>query len=284
MAKRAVAPLTDTQIKNAKSKDKDYLLADGNGLYLNIKIIGTKVWTVRYTVESTPKKTTIGNYPSVTLQQAREKAKEYQAKAKRGINPTIERKELKHIELEIKEGQFHLVAYGWLKIMETKTGDRTHKKRVSAFERDIFPTFCSYDKDRKIRNSKHIKDITHKELLKCIKDKEQSAPETAHRLLADCSRLWLYAVSNGHADFNITANISKDALVKNSVKHIPKITDEKILGELLRAIDRYSGSKITRNALRFVSILPLRRERLAQLKWECYTAPKFSNNFFTKQF
>ena len=48
MANRKVIQLTDTAIKNAKPKDKDYLLPDGNGLYLNIKTIGTKVWTIRF--------------------------------------------------------------------------------------------------------------------------------------------------------------------------------------------------------------------------------------------
>jgi hypothetical protein len=32
MANKKVAPLTDTEIKNAKPKEKDYTLADGNGL------------------------------------------------------------------------------------------------------------------------------------------------------------------------------------------------------------------------------------------------------------
>ena len=36
MANKKVLPLTDTEIKNAKSKDKEYTLSDGNGLQLNI--------------------------------------------------------------------------------------------------------------------------------------------------------------------------------------------------------------------------------------------------------
>jgi hypothetical protein len=37
---RTVKPLTDTQIKNAKPKVKEYNLADGQGLYLRIKPSG----------------------------------------------------------------------------------------------------------------------------------------------------------------------------------------------------------------------------------------------------
>ena len=40
---RKVTPLTATQIKNAKPKDKAYTLPDGNGLQLLIKPDGKKL-------------------------------------------------------------------------------------------------------------------------------------------------------------------------------------------------------------------------------------------------
>ncbi|MCD6433118.1 MAG: hypothetical protein J7L21_03675 [Sulfurimonas sp.] len=41
---RIVSPLTATQIKNLKAKDKAYTKADGNGLQILIKVDGTKLW------------------------------------------------------------------------------------------------------------------------------------------------------------------------------------------------------------------------------------------------
>ena len=43
---KIVAPLNDAQVKNAKPREKDYLVSDGSGLYLNVKSIGSKVWTI----------------------------------------------------------------------------------------------------------------------------------------------------------------------------------------------------------------------------------------------
>jgi len=109
------------------------------------------------------------------------------------------------------------------------------------------PEFCEYDENRQIIRSKHIREITHSELLESIRKKEQTAVETAHRLLTDCNRLWLFAISENHADFNIISNISKkDSLQKHTKQHYPKITDESILRELLLAIDNYHGQAITR--------------------------------------
>ncbi len=46
---RKTLPLTDTQIKAAKLKDKDYSLFDGGGMYLLIKVNNSKIWRFKYT-------------------------------------------------------------------------------------------------------------------------------------------------------------------------------------------------------------------------------------------
>jgi integrase len=269
---RMVKPLTDKGIKQAKPADKDYKLFDGGGLFLLIKTNGGKLWRLKYSFEGKEKLLSLGTYPTTSLLEARAKRDEHKKEIAKGIDPSAERKENKtNIEVQkieneaLKNGQFHLVTYGWL---DTLTNDETTMtKRRRAFERDIFPYLCEYDKQHVIVSSKHIDAITHGELLRIINEKEKTAAETARRLFTDCNRLWLYAISHGHASFNITTNISKkDALKKQVKNHYAKITDEKILGELLRAIDGYSGT-IIRNALRFTSIIPLRAENLSELKW-----------------
>ncbi|WP_181415895.1 integrase arm-type DNA-binding domain-containing protein [Gilliamella apicola] len=48
MARKAL-PLTDTQIKAAKPRDKDYSLFDGGGIYLLIKVNNAKICCFKYT-------------------------------------------------------------------------------------------------------------------------------------------------------------------------------------------------------------------------------------------
>ncbi len=45
---RTVQPLTNTQVKQAKPKDKVYDLSDGGGLQLRIKPNGSKLWNFFY--------------------------------------------------------------------------------------------------------------------------------------------------------------------------------------------------------------------------------------------
>lgn len=266
---RIVAPLNDTQIKNAKPKDKDYTLTDGDGLALLVKVCGSKLWRFRYTFEGTRYMTSFGEYPITGLSDAREKRSVYQKDIANGINPNQAKKQgLQAKKAELKS-QFHLVTYGWLDAIKSKNDESTHKKRIRAFERDIFPYFCTYDKQHNIVSSKPIGEVTHGEILNVIKQKEKTAVETAHRLLTDCNRLWLFAVSHGYTAANIIANISKkDALQTHEKKHYAKIVDEKILSELLRAIDGYWASQITKNALKLLCLLPLRAENIFTLRWD----------------
>ena len=45
---RIVKPLTDTQVKKAKPKEKIYKILDGDGLYLEVKPNGAKTFRIKY--------------------------------------------------------------------------------------------------------------------------------------------------------------------------------------------------------------------------------------------
>ena len=89
---RLVAPLSDRKVKAAKPKEKVYRLLDGNGLVLEVKPNGTKVWRVRYTFNKKAKMYTIGEYPYVSLANARAETIEVKELLRKGIDPVEHRK------------------------------------------------------------------------------------------------------------------------------------------------------------------------------------------------
>lgn len=267
MANRSIHnALTDTAIKSAKPSDKAYTIPDGNGLQLLIKPNGSKVWECRYTVSSKPSKTTIGTYPTIKLADARKKRDWYKELAAQGISPVQAKREAKQAAIASEKGQFHLVVREWA---DSLTCSESYaKKRYRAFERDVFPHFCKYDKQHNIVSSRHIADIAHDELFKVIKAKAIQAPETAMRIYQDSKSLWEFAISSGYTEAMTPLKIKKSTLPKPPVRHFPKITDEVVLKELLQAIDKYKGQPITRHMLQFVALIPLRAENLCNLHWE----------------
>ncbi|MGL5798902.1 MAG: integrase arm-type DNA-binding domain-containing protein [Plesiomonas sp.] len=61
--------LSDTQIKAAKPRDKEYVLCDGDGLRIRVKPNGSKPWLLNYThpIKKTRTNLSLGKYPEVSL-------------------------------------------------------------------------------------------------------------------------------------------------------------------------------------------------------------------------
>jgi hypothetical protein len=79
--------LTELKIKQAKPKEKQYKLTDGEGMYLRIYPNGSKYWQLQYWFEGKQKVLSFGVWPEVGLTEAREKRVEARKKRKQGIDP-----------------------------------------------------------------------------------------------------------------------------------------------------------------------------------------------------
>jgi len=79
--------LTDSAIKRAKIKEKRYMLSDGDGLYLEVMPSGKKYWRLRYWIDGKEYKHSIGQYPAVSLREAREMRDEMKASVMRSGQP-----------------------------------------------------------------------------------------------------------------------------------------------------------------------------------------------------
>ncbi|MFO7605581.1 MAG: Arm DNA-binding domain-containing protein, partial [Desulfurivibrionaceae bacterium] len=87
MPKR-IAPLTDLQVKNAKSAPKQVKLYDGGGLFLLVTPSGGKLWRLKYRFGGLEKKLSLGAYPEISLSDARQKRDEAKELLANNIDPT----------------------------------------------------------------------------------------------------------------------------------------------------------------------------------------------------
>ena len=256
-------PLTNTKISKAKTPLKDdYELNDGKGLSLLVKPNGSKIWRFRYTSPSTNKrrKKSLGSYPTVTLEEAREQRGNYLKFIYDGIDPIEKEKEDKQNEISKDSGLFIKVMNEWFERQKNNLTEVTYKKKYQVFVSSVVPYF----------EGKHIKDITKLELLHVLEEKEKTATETASRLFNYLSNLWAYAVLKDYCTYNFLGNINKnDVLIKKRiVNNYPKITDKETFKELVNSIYTYKGTPSIVNALKLVLHIPLRASNLCNLKWE----------------
>ena len=253
--------LSDLKIKKSKAKEKPYILTDGYGLQLLIKPNEHKLWEFRFKSPTTLKtrKTSFGLYPQVSLLNARKKRDTFFDLIAQEIDPIDYLKQEKIEILKDKDGQAIDVVYEWLEKESLSTKENTHKGKVRVFENDVIPFF----------RNKHINDIDIPDIVELLEIKHLQAPEIASRLFNYLDNLFRYAVLKRYCTRNIMSDIRKSDLIKpRTAKHMPKITNEKILAELIDSIYNYKGGHSVKNALKLVLHIPLRAENLCKLKWE----------------
>lgn len=104
--------LNELQIKSAAPRNREYLLADDEGLYLCVRPAG-KVWVYRYKQLGKEAKLSLGHYPVVTLAAARKKARAEAEKRADAVDP----REARRVEDErgrvARLDTFELTARAW---------------------------------------------------------------------------------------------------------------------------------------------------------------------------
>ncbi|MDD7426338.1 MAG: integrase arm-type DNA-binding domain-containing protein [[Actinobacillus] rossii] len=124
---RIIKALTNTEVNNAKAKEKDYKLMDGKGLFLLVKKTGAKVWRFRYKKPFVKTETdmSMGYFPEVSLAQARAMREEYRALLAQDIDPQEHRQQIQEEEQARRENTFLHLAEQWKAkmLVDVKNGE-----------------------------------------------------------------------------------------------------------------------------------------------------------------
>ena len=112
-----------------------------------------------------------------------------------------------------------------------------------------------------------IKNITAPELLTALRRIEaKGSIDTAHRAKQNCGQIFRYAIATGRAERDPSGDL-RGAIPPASGKHMATITDPKEIAGLLRSIDDYRGSIVTRCALRLAPLVFVRPGELRHAEW-----------------
>jgi hypothetical protein len=195
--------LSDTEIKNAKPKEKTYRLADGGGLYVEIKPEGGKYWRMKYRYAGMEKRLAIGVYPDTTLKAAREAASEAKKQLAQGIDPSIEKRHRKLEQQNRAANSFEAVAMEWYG--KHPTWKPTHSDKILArLKNYLFPYL----------GRRPIQEITGPELLACLNRIEKLQKiETAHRVKQIAGQVFRYGIATGKCGYDVSAGL-KGALAE----------------------------------------------------------------------
>lgn len=266
--------LTDAKIRNTKPGDKPIKLADGGGLYLEVRPTGTKLWRYRYRIAGKENVFALGEYvqaPSgetgeqaevrraggmLTLAEARARREECRALVKQGIHPAHHRQAMR-MELAAQHANtFAAVAREWIAKKKPRWTPYYLRQVERFLEADVFP----YIGELPIRN------VTAAHLLEIIRHIEARGAVTVALLVRQwASAIFRYAVATLRADADPAAAL-KGAIHRPKVEHRKPLNREQIAA-FLKVLERYGGYRTTVIALRLMLLTFVRTVELRAAQW-----------------
>jgi Integrase len=199
---RTTKPLTDTEVKKAKRSDKEFNLADGQGLYLRVKPSGTKLWIFQYSRPFTKKRSNLsfGQYPSLSLSEARQMRQEALNLLARDIDPQTHRHEQRSRRAEAENNTLKLVAGRWLEVKRSKVTPAHAADTLRSLELHIFPKLGALP----------LEQLKARDVIAVLKPvAAKGALETVKRLCQRLNEIMTYAVNSGLLDSNPLSGIGK---------------------------------------------------------------------------
>lgn len=256
---RTTKPLTDTEIRLAKPQEKEYNLADGQGLYLRVKPNGSKLWLFNYSRPYSKKRANIGlgQYPTISLAKAREARRTNLMLLSESIDPATHRAEERKLKSEAIENTLKKVADAWFQVKRSKVTNAYGEDIYRSLTLHVFPLLGAVP-IHEIRAKRTI------DVLRPIAAK--GALETLKRVCQRLNEIMVFAVNTGLVDTNPLSGISK-AFESPSKKHMLTLKPDQ-LPELMMTIANASIKRTTRCLIEWQLHTMTRPSEAAGTRWE----------------
>ncbi len=249
--------LTDLKVRQAKATGKTYKLTDGNGLYLEVMPMGAKHWRYKYRISKKENRFAIGNYPEVSLQDARIERDNARELVKKGIHPAHARQQKRAEKQTDNAVTFRLVAQEWLDRKREHWTPYYHKQASQCLEQNAYPHIGKLP----------IREVKSADLLNIMKTMEARGAETyALHLRQWCSSIFRYAIVTLRAEGDPAAAL-KGAIIRPKVNHC-RAMDRTDIRDFLRRLEGYGGNLTTVIILRLLMYLFVRTVELRKARWE----------------
>jgi integrase len=250
--------LTDVEIRRAKAREKAYRLSDSGGMFLWVTPAGGKLWRWAYLYEGKEKLMSFGRYPDVSLALARERHVDARRLLASGVDPMAHRKAEKTAERVANENSFANIAAQWLEHWQHAKSPRHVDSTRRRLDANILPSL----------GARPIAEIEAPELVAMVKIIEQrGARDVAKRALETTGQIFRYGIAHGYAKRNPASEIRPSDVLKTTRKVNYARIDAKELPNLLRQIEVYPGTHVTRLAIKLMALTFVRTSELIGAKW-----------------
>lgn len=253
----ATAVLSDTKIKNAKlaTQGRTYKLTDGGGLFVRVTSTA-KLWQYKYRLGGKEHSYSIGPYPAITLQRAREEHAKARVLVQAGEHPK-QRRELEKLEkLHAGADTVAGIAEEWISTAGADWTDYYRRQVRRALDSDVLPTLGKFP-------VRQVTTLLVRDVLSTIKSRGVGV--TVNNAQGVMSRIFRFAIQHGRADTDPAAAL-KGLYKRPPVKHNTALAPDGIR-ELMLRLRHDGGFRATRIALELMLHTFVRTVELRAAKW-----------------
>jgi integrase len=253
-----VAALTNTQVKNARAKEREYNLADGKGLYLRVKPSGSRLWIFNYQAPFTKKRSNIslGVYPSVTIAHARAERNACRELLAKDIDPKHHRAQRQKSSQEAYSNTLLAVTDKWFAIKSAEITEEYAEDLYNSLSNHVFPKL----------GNRPIHQVSAPETIEVLEPLHKAGKlELVKRICQRLNMVMNFAVRTGLIQSNPLYGIG-DAFKAPVKVHLPTLKPKE-LPSLIEAVENASITPTTRSLLYWQLHTMVRPSEAAAARW-----------------
>jgi hypothetical protein len=166
-------PLSDAKVRALKAKEAPYKVSDTEGLHILISTTGSKLWRIAYRHLGKQKTLALGQYPEITLYEARRSRDDARKLLAMGRDPSAVKRSEKLERRLAANNSFESVANEWFEINKERWVTTYSCRLRGRLDDDLLPSL----------GKRPIADIEPLEVLETIrKIEKRDAIEMARRV------------------------------------------------------------------------------------------------------
>jgi len=242
--------ITDAELRSLKPRDKLYKIRVDRGLYLHVHPNGSRLWRFRYIGRDKVDHTlSFGDYPRVTLADARRRAQAAQDDRREGNDPAIA-KQARALTLEA-------VTIEWWQLQRPRWKPHHADDVLNRLRQDILTAL----------GTRRLDDVTPPDVLRALRVVERRSIDMARRQRQRLDAIFAYAIAAGYATQNPAAQIVKAMAPLPRGGHQPAILDIDAARAMLRDIESQAAFPATKAANRFIALTAARPGEVREMRW-----------------
>lgn len=260
--------LTDTQIRSLKPREKTYRIADHNGLCIEVRPSGSKLWRYRYRFDGKASMLSLGEYPNVSLSEARKARDEAKQLIFNGQNPAQVRKTEK-IEASFRnKNSFQHVAEEYVEEILRDRSANYVSKFVRSLEVDIYPVIGTKKVDEvSSADVLHIAKSTVTRVRGGRKVSARGSGEvTALNNIKIIGAIMRYAIATLRAENDPTYAV-RGAIPRPDIEHARPLENHEQVAFRV-GVEKFRGTTTVKHALLTLAYTMLRSVEVRRMKWD----------------